>query len=129
MATQTIEFNASPGLTLTTKLFALGSDTVVASVSATGKSNDNGRYTAAFTNVPVGRYRMNAFAGSIGGFANETYRLELITATFFPDAEQVPIAPETPERDTSDTQPLEFYWPVIGATFATSASVDPTPLG
>ena len=102
MATQTLEFNATPGLTLTAPLFAMGSDTVVQSVSATPKTNDKGRYVAVYTNVPAGRYRLNAFVGANGGFANETYGQELITATFFPDSEQVPFTPETPERDTAD---------------------------
>jgi hypothetical protein len=30
--------------------------------------------------------------------------------------------PETPQRDVTDTRPLEFDWPIIGATFANSAS-------
>ena len=88
MATQTLEFNSQSGNTVVAKLFAIGSDTVVASVTATEKTNDKNRFTAVFTNVAAGRYRLNGFVGSIGGFANETYKLTLTTATFYPDSEQ-----------------------------------------
>lgn len=89
MATQTIEFSATPGLTITAKLFALGSDTVAASVVATEKTNDKGRYEAEFTNVAAGPYRMNCFVGSVGGYANEIYDLTLSTDTFFPRSETI----------------------------------------
>lgn len=88
MATQTLEFTAGTGLTLTCKLFAIGADTVVASASATEKTNDKNRYTVAFTDIPAGDYRMNAFVGAVGGFANEVYDLTLVTATFYPRSEQ-----------------------------------------
>jgi hypothetical protein len=58
MATQTIEFRAATGLTLTAKLFAAGSDTEVASVSATEATNRKGTYTAAYTDIPVGEYML-----------------------------------------------------------------------
>jgi hypothetical protein len=87
MATQTLEFSAGTGLTLSCKLFALGSDTVVATASATEKTNDKNRYSVAFSNVPAGAYRLNAFVGSTGGFANEVYDLTLTTATFQPRSE------------------------------------------
>jgi hypothetical protein len=87
MATQTLEFSAGTGLTLSCKLFALGSDTVVDTQTATEKTNDKNRYSVAFTNVPAGAYRMNAFVGSTGGFANEVYDLTLTTATFYPREE------------------------------------------
>ncbi len=88
MATQTLEFNATTGLTITAKLFAIGSDTVVDSVTAMERTNDKGRYRAAFADVHAGRYRLNGFVGAVGGFANETYRLTLATSTFTPDSEQ-----------------------------------------
>lgn len=122
MATQTLEFNATQGLTLTAKLFALGSDTVVQSVSATAKTNDKGRYTAAFTDVPAGRYRLNAFVGSNGGFVNELYKLTLSSATFFPESESQQAVYAPVERSTADTSVIEFEWPISGATFANSAS-------
>jgi hypothetical protein len=84
MATQTLEFSAGTGLTLSCKLFALGSDTVVDTQTATEKTNDKNRYSVAFTSIPAGAYRMNAFVGATGGFANEVYDLTLTTATFYP---------------------------------------------
>lgn len=89
MATQTLEANATPGLTISGKLFAVGSDTVVATVSGTEKTNDKGRYTFAFTDVPAGTYRLNGFVGANGGYINEVYSLTLATATFYPVDEQV----------------------------------------
>lgn len=87
MATQTLEFSAGTGLTLSCKLFALGSDTVVATQTATEKTNDRNRYSVAFTDIPAGAYRLNAFVGATGGFANEVYDLTLETATFSPRSE------------------------------------------
>lgn len=87
MATQSLEFNATSGLTITAKLFALEADTVVASVVATEKTNDKGRYVAAFTNIAAADYRLNGFIGASGGFANEIYTLTLTTDVFFPWSE------------------------------------------
>lgn len=84
MATQTLEFNATTGLTLTAKLFAVGSDTITASVAATEKTNHKGRYYAAFTDVAAGDYVLDAFVGSTGGFATEKYTLVLSTANYYP---------------------------------------------
>jgi hypothetical protein len=83
MATQTLEFSAGTGLTLSCKLFALGSDTVVDTQTATERTNDKNRYRVSFVDVPAGAYRMNAFVGATGGFANEVYDLTLTTATFY----------------------------------------------
>jgi hypothetical protein len=63
MATQTIEFRAATGLTITAKLFAAGSDTEVASVSATEATNRKGTYLAAYTNIPVGEYMLIGLSG------------------------------------------------------------------
>jgi len=82
--TQTLEFSAGTGLTLSCKLFALGSDTVVDTQTATERTNDKNRYRVAFVDVPAGAYRLNAFVGATGGFANEVYDLTLTTATFYP---------------------------------------------
>ena len=84
MATQTLEFSAGTGLTLSCKLFAFGSDTVVDTQTATEKTNDKNRYSVAFTDIAAGAYRLNAFVGATGGFANEVYDLTLSTATFYP---------------------------------------------
>jgi hypothetical protein len=85
--TQTLEFSAGTGLTLSCKLFALGSDTVVDTQTATEKTNDKNRYSVAFTDIAAGAYRLNAFVGATGGFANEVYDLTLSTATFQPRSE------------------------------------------
>ena len=108
MATQTVEFNATTGLTITAKLFALGSDTVAASVVATEKTNDKGRYEAEFTNVAAGEYRLNGFVGSTGGYVNEIYDLTLSTDTFFPRSETI--------KNTSIA--LEVFKKLIGSSIA-----------
>jgi len=87
MATQTLEFNAGTGLTISCKLFAVGSDTVVATATATEKTNDDNRYAVEFTDVAAGAYRLNGFVSSVGGFANEIYDLTAETATFYPRSE------------------------------------------
>jgi hypothetical protein len=87
VATQTLEANATPGLTITGKVFALESDTVAASVVGTAKTNDSGRYLFAFTDLPAGAYRFNGFASGVGGFINEVYDLTLTTDVFIPRSE------------------------------------------
>lgn len=87
MATQTLEFNATTGLTITAKLFALESDTVVATATATERTNDKGRYRAIFTDVAAGDYRLNGFVSSVGGFVNEVYTLLLATDVYLPRSE------------------------------------------
>ena len=88
MATQTLEFTAGTGLTITCKLFAVGADTLVASATATEKTNDKNRYSVSYTDIPAGAYRLNGFVGAVGGFANEVYDLTLTTGTFYPRSEQ-----------------------------------------
>jgi hypothetical protein len=87
MTTQILEFNATSGLTLTAKLFAVESDTVVASVVAVERTNDKGRFRATFQDIPAGIYRLNAFIGAVGGFANEIYDLTLTNDVFLPRSE------------------------------------------
>lgn len=111
MVTQTLEFNATTGLAITAKLFALGSDTVVASVVATEKTNDKGRYEAEFTNVASGEYRLNCFVGSVGGYANEIYDLTLSTDTFFPRSETIKNA----------SIAVEVFKKLIGSSIAIAA--------
>ena len=49
MATQTVEFRAAPGLTLTARLFTPGSDTIVQTASTvTEATNRKGTYAATF---------------------------------------------------------------------------------
>lgn len=88
MATQTLEFTAATGLTIICKIFAVGSDTLVDSATATEKTNDKNRYSVSYTDIPAGTYRLNGFVSDIGGFANEIYDLTLTTGTFYPRSEQ-----------------------------------------
>ena len=81
MATQTVEFRAASGLTVTAKLFAAGSDTQVASVSATEATNRKGTYTAAYTDVAAGEYTLIGIADSLPVCSWWT-NLRLATATF-----------------------------------------------
>ena len=65
MATQTVEFVAEQGLTLTAKLFSSGSDTVVATAdSVTAATNRKIVYRAVFTDVAAGLYQIVAFDGT-----------------------------------------------------------------
>ena len=81
MATQTIEFRSPPSQTITAKLFAVGSDTEVASVSTTEATNRKGTYAAAYTNVPAGEYELIALV-STTPVARWFVTLTLTTATF-----------------------------------------------
>jgi len=82
MATQTVEFPCATSQTVTAKLFSFGSDTEVASVSATEATNRKGLYTAAFTDVAAGTYRLIALNGSSVPLAAWDVTLTLTTATF-----------------------------------------------
>jgi hypothetical protein len=81
MATQTVEFRAASGLTVTAKLFAAGSDTEVASVSATEATNRKGTYIAAYTDVAAGEYMLIGMVSSLPVCSWWT-NLRLATATF-----------------------------------------------
>lgn len=81
MATQTIEFRAATGLTITAKLFSAGSDTEVASVSATEATNRKGTYSAAYTDVAAGEYVLIALSSGTP-VASWWVTLTLTTATF-----------------------------------------------
>ena len=80
-ATQTIEFRAAPGLTLTAELFAIGSDAIVATESAIEQTNRNGTYRVAYTDIPAGEYQLIAFSGTTP-VASWLVTLTLATATF-----------------------------------------------
>jgi len=62
-------------------LFAVGSDTQVASVSATEATNRKGTYSAAYTDVPAGEYELIALVGAVP-VARWFVTLTLTTATF-----------------------------------------------
>lgn len=81
MATQTVEFRAATGLTITAKLFSAGSDIEVASVSATEETNRKGTYSVAFTDIVAGEYQLLAIASAVP-VASWWVTLTLSTATF-----------------------------------------------
>ena len=82
MATQTVEFRAASGATLTAKLFVVGSDTVVQTASAVVESgNRKGTYASLFTDVAAGEYELIAFSGAIP-VCRWFVTLTLTTATF-----------------------------------------------
>jgi len=83
MATQSVEFTAPPNQALTVRLFSAGSDTIVATAgTVTAATNRAGLYTAAFTNVPAGRYRLIATNAAGTPLATWWTDLTLTTATF-----------------------------------------------
>lgn len=82
MATQTVEFRAAPGLTLTAKLFTAGSDPVVQTASAvTEATNRRGTYAATFTDPGAAEFELIAFSGTTP-VCRWFCTLTLTTATF-----------------------------------------------
>jgi len=82
MATQTVEFRAAPGLTLTAKLFAAGSDAVVQTASAvTEATNRKGTYAATFSDPGAAEFELIAFSGTTP-VCRWFCTLTLATATF-----------------------------------------------
>lgn len=88
-STQTVEFFAAPGQTVVANLFAPGSDTQVASVTATEQTNRKGVYRAVYTDVAAGLYRLLALV-SATPIATWWVDLTLTTATF--QTYEVPIS-------------------------------------
>jgi hypothetical protein len=145
MATQTVEFRSPPSQTVTAKLFAIGSDTQVASVTATEATNRKGTYSAAYTDVAAGEYELIALVGAVP-VARWFVTLTLTTATFqardkvgaveLDSATQTQIdnietslttlgsESTTVERSVSDTNAITFSWPVSGATITGTASLN-----
>ena len=68
---QQVEFAAPQGLTLTAKLYSFGSATVVATASSVVEAPSN-VYTATFSGVTAGTYRIVAFENSTEGIAAYT---------------------------------------------------------
>jgi len=123
VATQTLEFNATSGLAITAKLFALESDTLAASVAAVERTNDKGRYRAAFTDQPAGAYRLNGFVGANGGFANEVFDLLLTTDVFLPRSEQLSSGLEILAKLDAIKGPGDSSWS-IEVTTTTGAPIN-----
>ena len=82
MATQTVEFRAAPGLTLTARLFTPGSDTIVQTASAvTEATNRKGTYAATFTDPGAAEFELIALSGTTP-VCRWLCSLTLTTATF-----------------------------------------------
>lgn len=115
MAVQTLEFNATTGLTISCKLFAVGSDTVIDTQTATEKTNAKNRYSVAFTDAPAQATQLIGFVGAVGGYANEIYDLTAETMTFITRSEAKmrgtdganTIAPATPTNVTNAQSSIE----------------------
>jgi len=91
MATQSVEFSAPSGQTVTARLFSAGNDTIVQTASAvTEATNRDGVYTATFTDAAAGAYRL--IATNSGGIllAQWWVDLTLTTATF--QAYEMPVS-------------------------------------
>lgn len=87
MTTQSLEFGYTTGQSLTAKAFAIGSDTVSATAdSVTERTNAEGRYLAAFTDLPSGNYLLVYFLDDDGA-GSEKYVTDGTTATFQPESE------------------------------------------
>ena len=83
MATQTIEFLAVYGQTLTAKLYAVGSDTLVQTASAVAEqANRVGVYRATFTDAAAGEYELHVATSGGIPVARWYVTLTLTTATF-----------------------------------------------
>jgi len=95
MATQTIEFAAPSGQTITAKLFAAGSDTIEATASSvTARTNAAGVYVATVTSTLAGVYRLVATNASGTLLAQWWVRLANADGTY--------IAYESPNADYLD---------------------------
>lgn len=124
MATQTVEFAAPTGQTITAKLFAEGSDTVVASAAATEATNRKGVYSVAYTDIPEGTYRLIGYNASNTPLCFWwTEPLLLVTGTYQ--------TYEMPEQSISDTfveQIADAVGGLINAAIAT-IGVETTVVG
>ena len=109
MATQVIEFVAATGQSLTIKLFAAESDTVVATATATEETNRRGVYLASVTDVAAGLYQVIGFVGA-QSVAVWDVELELAAGTY----RAAGIGDTTPAAATSAT----VVWPSSSATTA-----------
>ena len=119
MATQTVEFRSPPSQTVTAKLFAIGSDTQVALVTATEATNRKGTYSAAYTDVAAGEYELIALVGAVP-VARWFVTLTLTTATF--QARDKVGAVELDSADKATLVDLIWDEPLTGATHNVATS-------
>ncbi len=126
---QVIEFESSTGSTLASKLFASGSDIVVATASAvTEATNRKGVFTATFSGVTIGTYRIlstESASPDSAWWVDITAADGVFIAYELAKPASQPIIPNgIVQRSVSDANPLTFAWPVSGATITGEASID-----
>ncbi|MFZ9091412.1 MAG: hypothetical protein ACO3FE_15135, partial [Planctomycetaceae bacterium] len=125
MATQTVEFSAPPGQTITVRLFSPGSDTVAETATAvTEATNRDGVYSATFTDAPAGLYKI--IAKNSGGtlLAQWWVDLTLNTATF--QSYEVPISVMQSGLSTLDAAGVRSAVGLASADLDTQLSDLPT---
>lgn len=127
MATQTVEFVAESGLTLTVKRFAVGSDTEIDSVAATEQTNRKGKYRVSYTDAPAAEYEIYAFDGTtVAAFWYVTLLLSTATFQAYDRASSTSSldinASPTIERVDTDTDNIRFSWPSDSATITGEVS-------
>ena len=106
--TQSVEFSAAPNQTPTVRLFSAGSDTIVQTAgTVTAATNRAGIYTAAFTDVPAGEYKLIATTAAGTPLANWWTKLTLTTATF--QAYEMPESRSPTAGETADAVWDEAY--------------------
>jgi hypothetical protein len=78
--TTRVEFAASLGLTLTASLFAVNSDTIVATAdTVTEQANAKGMYVAEFSETLIGAHLLVAFDAGVGVSASYCYTIGTAT--------------------------------------------------
>ena len=125
MATQSVEFSAPSGQTVTARLFSAGSDTVVQTASAvTEATNRDGVYTATFTDAAAGLYRL--IATNSGGtlLAQWWVDLTLTTATF--QSYEMPVSVVQSGLSTLDAAGVRTAIGMASANLDTQLSDIPT---
>ena len=125
MATQSVEFSAPSGQTVTARLFSAGNDTVVQTASAvTEATNRDGVYTATFTDAAAGAYRL--IATNSGGtlLAQWWVDLTLTTATF--QSYEMPVSVVQSGLSTLDAAGVRTAIGMASANLDTQLSDIPT---
>ena len=125
MATQTVEFSAPPEQTITVRLFAAGSDTVVQTASeVTEATNRDGVYSATFTDAAAGLYLLIATNAGGTPLAQWWVDLTLTTATF--QAYEMPVSVMQSGLSTLDAAGVRSAVGLASANLDTQLSDLPT---
>ena len=125
MATQTVEFAAAPGQTVTAKLFTAGSDTVVQTASAvTEGTNRDGVYSGTFTDAAAGRYRLIATNANGTKLADWWVDIALATGTY--PAYEMPVSAIQSGLSTLDAAGVRSAVGMASANLDTQLSDLPT---